>query len=216
LNQEQLLNEILNTRYALRDLYTEYYTEFEVFGWRWWLSVALLIVPLAIWWFKTDKKRLLEISFFGLLVNVSCAVLDALGTAHVLWIYPVHVLPHVCLLAPVDFAVIPVVGMSLYQRYASWRAFVIGALAASFIMAFILEPFASLIGIYKLIVWRYVYSFPIYFGIFAGAKALTGRFMHAQKRRRESEWYSKTVSFKRPPAGSRRGGADRGGGNAPV
>lgn len=168
-----LLEKIIELRIQLRDLYFEHHQQRELFTWVWWLSIALIIVPLVVWWKTVDKKRLLEICVFGLLVNICATFLDVVGTDYALWEYPVRPLPKLALLLPVDYVIVPVVGMAIYQRCAKWWKFLLACTIASAVMSFLCEPFAAYIDMYKLITWRYVYSFPIYIAIYVVIRLIT-------------------------------------------
>ena len=171
--QDPLLDEIMRLRIELRDMFFKHYIDRELFSPTWWLTVGLLIVPLVVWWKMADRRKFLELCVFGLLVNVAASFLDVAGSEYVLWDYPVHTLPQLSLLIPVDYVIVPVVGMMIYQRFPKWKGFLIACTVASSVMSFLGEPFAVFIGLYKLILWRYEYSFPIYILIFIAAKLLT-------------------------------------------
>ena len=211
MNDDQLLNEIIQAKQELHTQYVNHYKTSELNHWAWWVAVALLIIPLILWWFKVDKKRLFEISFFGLLVNALCSILTTVGSNYNLWIYPIHIVPQFSLLFPVDYVIVPVIGMTLYQRLPNWRFFTLGSLAVSIAISFIVLPLAAYIHLYKLISWHYIYSLPIFFAIYMAAKAVTELFMRTQKRWREKEWYAKSVSFKRPPKSAQNNTATGGG-----
>ncbi|NLF27275.1 MAG: hypothetical protein GX592_05200 [Clostridiales bacterium] len=170
---DPLLEELIRLKGEGLDLFLRHYFEQEVFSLTWWVVVALFVLPLIFWWKLADKKRLLEICVFGLLINVAASFLDVFGSDYVLWEYPVHVLPMNGLLFPVDYVIVPVVGMLLYQRFAKWKPFLIACTLASAFMSFACEPFAVWIGMYKLISWKYVYSFPIYIALYAIARLIT-------------------------------------------
>ena len=178
--QDPLLDEIMRRRIELRDMFFKHYIDHELFSPTWWLTVVLLIVPLVVWWKMADKRRLLELCVFGLLVNVASSFLDVAGSEYVLWDYPVHTLPQISLLIPVDYVIVPVVGMMIYQKFPKWKGFLLACTVAGFAMSFLCEPFAVFIGLYKLILWRYVYSFPIYILIYLAAKLMTGKLADAQ------------------------------------
>jgi hypothetical protein len=184
--QDQLLNEIISTRLKLRDLYFQHYTQQEIFSWTWIIEIVLIIIPLLIWWKLVDKRRLLEICVFGLIINIQAAFLDVAGSDYVLWEYPSHVLPQLALLIPVDYVILPTIGMYLYQRFATWRSFTAASAIMSAFMAFLCEPFAVLIRMYRLISWRYIYSFPIYFVIYISARAVTRFFVRKTKQHQRS------------------------------
>jgi len=178
--QDQLLDEIIQLRTQLRDMFFSHYMDRELFSPTWWLSIGLVVIPLAVWWRMVDRRRLLEICIFGLLANVAATFLDVIGTDFVLWEYPVHVFPQISLLMPVDHVIVPVTGMMLYQRFASWKAFILACAAASAFMSFVCEPFAAFLGMYRLLTWRYAYSFPIYILLYACAKLVVGRLLSSQ------------------------------------
>ena len=172
---DQLHDQIIKAKEQLNDMFVEHYWETEIFSLAWWVSIVLVIVPLIVWWKVVHKKRLLEISVFGLLTNVVATFLDIGLSDHMAWEYPVRILPQMTLLLPVDYVIVPVVGMLLYQKYASWGKFLLAATIASAVMSFICEPLAVYIGMYRLLTWRYIYSFPIYIAVYAAIKYFTQR-----------------------------------------
>jgi hypothetical protein len=92
----------------------------------------------------------------------------------------VHVLPQLPLLIPVDYIYVPVVDMIICQFFSKWREYLIASTAAAAVLAFVLEPIAVGIGMYHLVTWRYIYSFPIYILINIIAKFMTERFKARQ------------------------------------
>jgi len=170
---DQLHEEIIKLKEQLNDMFVEHYFTKEIFSFTWWISIALIFIPLIVWWKVVNKKRLLEICVFGLLVNIVATFLDIGLSDHGMWEYPVRVLPQMALLLPVDYVIIPVIGMILYQKFPKWWKFLFASTVASAIMSFLCEPFAVYIGMYKLLTWRYIYSFPIYIAIYAAIKYFT-------------------------------------------
>lgn len=183
MSEQALLDLILKLKEQLRDAAFQHFFSFELFSWVWWLLIALIIVPLIVWWLLVDKKRLLEISMFGLLIGVSSTFLDVMGSDYVLWMYPIHIIPMTAILVPVDFVVLPVIQMYVYQKCLKWGRFLLFSLITAAMQTFIAEPLAILIGQYKPIHWSIIYSLPIYFAINVAAKFVVGRF----KKRQEKE-----------------------------
>ena len=178
---EQTLNELIEKlQEQLREASFEHYFRYELFSGVWWLLIALLIIPLIVWWKLVDKKRLLQICMFGLLTGLLCTFLDVIGIDYVLWKYPRHVLPQTALLLPVDFVILPVIQMYVYQKWPTWGKFVLGSIVSAAIQAFIAEPLAILIGQYKLISWKLIYSFPIYVFLDVTIKFIVDRFKKQQ------------------------------------
>lgn len=133
--------------------------------WTWWLSLVLTIIPLIIWWKIVDRKRLLEITVYGLLANITATFLDVIGSELVLWSYPDRLLPNLPRLLPIDYVVVPVAYMLIYQYFPKWKDFVIAMTVLSLIFSFVAEPLLVLLNMYELHYWQYWYSLPIYFAI---------------------------------------------------
>jgi len=182
--QDQMLEQIQHLKFIVRDLLIQHYAQREFLSGVWWLNVANLIIPLVIWYILVDKKRLMEIIIVGLVANVYAGFLDVLGSEMMLWDYPVHVLPVVPLLIPIDYIILPVIQMLLYQYFPNWRGFLIASVVASALQTFVAEPFAVWVGVYQLISWKYIYSFPIYILIGVSTKFFVERVMARQMRSR--------------------------------
>lgn len=180
MSAQEYVDTIIKIKEHLRDLSLQYFFDFVLFSWVWWLTIGLIIVPILIWWIYVDKSRLLEISVYGSLIAFTAVFLDSIGSALVLWEYPVNAIPIVPLLFPVDFVVLPVLKMTIYQKYNKWSSFTVASLVIASFGAFIAEPVAVWIGQYKLIHWQYIYSFPIYFIISMLTKLIVQRFRKIQ------------------------------------
>lgn len=176
----ELLQQIIQTKITHKDLSLEHWVKFEVFTWQWWLGVACVVVPLVIWLKVVDKRRILEISVFGLLVNVASIFLDVTGSEFVLWNYDIRILPSIPLLFPVDFILLPIIFMLIYQHYKAWKQFIIASMITASILAFIIEPMAVYIKQYTLFSWRFMYSFPIYIIIVIVSKMITNKMLSEQ------------------------------------
>ncbi|MCX7709524.1 MAG: hypothetical protein N2484_06705 [Clostridia bacterium] len=175
--QDILIQEIINIKMKYRQLSIEHWLNFELFTWVWWLGVASVIVPLILWWKMVDRKRILDICIFGLVVNIAATFLDVSGSEYVLWEYTIRVIPHIPLIFPVDYILLPVVGMLIYQYFPNWKRFLFANTVSAAVLAFIVEPFATMIHQYKLIHWKYIYSFPIYILIAIFAKLVTQKLL---------------------------------------
>jgi hypothetical protein len=177
---DPLLDEIIARKKELHELFMKHYLEQELFSVNWWISVALLTLPLIIWWRTVDRKRLREIMIFGFACNMIATLLDILLSDYVMWEYTVTILPQISMLTPVDYAIVPTVGMYLYQRFPKWGAFLLASAVASAVMTFLCEPLAVSLHLYRLLKWEYVYSFPIYIAMYAAIKFFTHRVMRAE------------------------------------
>lgn len=134
----------------------------KIGSWRWWVLVGVLIMPWFIWYKLVDKKKLPEISLFGLVVMVFTITLDEFGFAACLWNYPIEVIPIFPRLTSADYTVVPVVYMLLYQYFPTWKSFFWGLITISTVFSFIAEPLLVYFGFYIIIKWLFWYSFIIY------------------------------------------------------
>ena len=183
--EDQLLGQIQHLKFIVRDLLLQHYAEKEFLSGIWWFNIASLILPLVLWYILADKKRMMELIIVGLLANVFASFLDVLGSELMFWDYPVHVIPIVPLLIPIDYVILPVIQMLLYQWFPNWKSFLIASVIASAFQSFVAEPIAVWMGQYQLIDWEYIYSFPIYIIIGIATKLFTERIMTCQMKNQD-------------------------------
>ncbi|KEO85241.1 CBO0543 family protein [Tumebacillus flagellatus] len=156
-------NEILDLRRQLHDQIFYKWLHVDLFSFNWWLSLVLTLLFWMVWFQQVDRRRLLEISFYGAMITIISIILDIIGVNLVLWSYGSLFEPLTPALIPGDLVMMPVMYSLLYQRYGkNWRAFLSASIVLSACVAFLVEPLLVWMGIYKLINWRFVYSFPIY------------------------------------------------------
>lgn len=131
---------------------------------RWWFLVALSIIPVWIWWKFVNKKRLTEITAFGLYYGVAAIILDSIGSNLLLWAYPVRITPYLYpQMYPYDVGVIIIPYMLVYQKWGDHlNAFIISSGIISLLVAFVAEPGMVWLGMYQQFTWKHIYSFPIY------------------------------------------------------
>lgn len=135
----------------------------ESFGtWRWWILVVLLIAPWPIWYKLADKKRIPEILLFGLIVMVLTITFDETGYVLSLWSYPVEVIPIFPRLTSVNYTVVPIAYMLIYQKFSTWNSFFWAMIAVATLFALVVEPTIVKLGFYVLIKWTYWASFFTY------------------------------------------------------
>lgn len=135
----------------------------EDFGsWRWCVLLILLIIPWFIWYQYADKKQLHEITLFGTILMITSIILDELGFELSLWDYPVDLIPVFPRLTSVDYTVLPIINMLIYQYFPTWRSFFWANFVKAILFAFIAEPLIIELGFYQMLKWNHLYSFPIY------------------------------------------------------
>jgi len=130
--------------------------------WQWWLLIALFVLPWIVWWHLVDRKRLTEICLFGMFVLATASWMDELGTELMLWYYPYKIIPYYPQLVPINYTVLPITFMLIYQYTSTWYSYVMTMTVMAAVFSWVAEPALKFMGIYTLITWRYSYSFPLY------------------------------------------------------
>jgi len=154
--------KIVQTHSVFTEMRMEQYLQDILFTWQWWLLVFAVIVPWIVWCYIVDRKRLTPICLFGVFVLATCSWMDDLGTDLILWYYPYKLLPIYPQIVPVNYAVLPVTYMLIYQYFPSWRSFIKALLIMAALFSFVAEPALSYLGMYIVLKWQYYYSLPLY------------------------------------------------------
>lgn len=162
---DKMMNEIYNMILdASHKMYYLWLSEI-VFSWRWWINVALTIIPWIVWIYKRDKEKSRVLLFLGLIVIIMTNCLNNIGLSYHLWHYDYKIFPDVLMFVPWDYSLFPVGIMFMLQIKPEISAFIKAILFAS-LTAFIIEPFYSWIGLYQPVHWKYWYSFIIYISLY--------------------------------------------------
>lgn len=172
-SSDQILDMITKIAFQIRDLELKHWLNYELFTSSWWISVIMTIFPICIFIKLVDKGQILKIALFGFLVSIFTSTLDIIGLDYVLWEYPVRVLPITHNLIPMDLVVVPVIFMLIYQYFRKFSKYLIATVIVSMIFSFVFEPLLVFLKIYSLILWRHVYSFPLYILIMIICKLVT-------------------------------------------
>lgn len=139
--------------------------EYMIFTWQWWLLLFVMVAPWVVWWKLADKKRILELLTYGLMVTMLSMSFDAIGVEYDFWEYDYQLIPLLDVLIVFDISVVTVTYMLVYQYIKSWGWFIAVHLVVAGAFAFLAEPALVRLGYYRLLSWKFFYSFPIYFAI---------------------------------------------------
>lgn len=162
-------NELQQQTIKLNEMMMGYWKNHYVFSPKWWILLALTIVPWFLWWKIVDKSRFTEILLYGFFIISISTFLDVMGWNYSLWFYPDTLLAFCTPLIPIDYTLLPIFYMLAYQYFSSWKSFSIVILILSFIFAFVWEPLAEMLNFYKPLKWNHAYSFIGFFllGVFS-------------------------------------------------
>lgn len=166
-------DKILELHSQLKSMHNDHWLNYELFTFQWWTMAILMIISWAIWWRLLDRTRTAYIVIYGFFVLFCANGMDAFGITHHLWIYPIKitsVIPH---FIPVNWAMLPVIYMLIYQYYPKWKSFLKATFIMSTVFSFVGEPFTEWFGVYYIFCWKYIWSFPLYILIAVSGKWLT-------------------------------------------
>lgn len=165
--------KILETQRTLTDLNIQNWLHHSFPRWTWWFLLFWTIFPLFLWWKYTDRKRFLEICFFGVMISISAGILDSVGVALLLWTYPNGLVPALPNFFPIDYVGIPVIFMLIYQKYPKWKAFIIASTLISGVLSLVLDPIIVYLNVYQPLSWQYYYSVPTFVFMVSFCKLVT-------------------------------------------
>lgn len=158
------LDQVIETEKEFYGTLLEYWREHNYLTFNWWLLVVLSILSPIVWWKTIDKKRITEITAFGLFYGITAIILDSIGSSALVWVYPVRLTPYLYpQYYPYDVGVVIVPFMYVYQRWGHrFKPLLLSTGLLSAFLAFVAEPFMEWLHIYKELTWKHIYSFPIY------------------------------------------------------
>lgn len=152
---------IIDSIKELNTIQDPHWMEHTLFTWQWWVGVVLTLLPWILWIAFRKKNSSNRLLFVGIFVMIFTSYLDFLGVEFGLWYYEYKVIPTIPAYMPWDSSLFPVTIMFLLQ-YKPKLSPIIKAICFSMFSAFIAEPFFAKIELYHPILWKSIYSFPIY------------------------------------------------------
>jgi hypothetical protein len=134
----------------------------DIFTFKWWVLLSALFIPWLIWYLLIDKSRFKEMLLYTLATSGVSILLDEIGTSLTMWAYPVELIPILPRLITINYSMVPIIYVLIYQHFPKWKSFIFANIFLSLVFAFILEPVLVWMKLYHLITWKYIYSVPTY------------------------------------------------------
>lgn len=169
--RQLLFDRIYNTHTAYIQSNYDFWVHHSLNTGAWWLLVFVLVIPGFVWWKLIDRKRLFEITFYGVLVMFSITAMSGIGVSSQLWTYPIKLLPKFPHVMTLDTVLVPIIYMLVYQYFPRWKWFAVAAMGAALLYSLAVLPFAEWLGIYYRINWEHWYGPILYFLIAALMKS---------------------------------------------
>lgn len=149
--QLEFLEKIRKTEVELSDMWIHYWQEYSNLGtWQYWVGVAILVIPLVLLILFIDRKKILQLCFYGYSVHIFFAMVDAFGVLKGLWIYPYKLLPALPASICLDSSFVPVSFILLYQYILNKRKnYYIWMLFLCLAFAFFIKPVMVGLGLFR-------------------------------------------------------------------
>lgn len=149
----------------LTDIHIEDWIKQDVFHFTWWALIGLICIYIFIWWKILDKQRAPEICLYVVLATLLVLGIVEYGEELILWEYPIDIIPIFPPLTSINLISLPLVYSLTYQYFKTKKSFVVATIIITAILCFILEPILVWGNLYKLLHWKYYFSFPIYVSV---------------------------------------------------
>lgn len=138
------------------------------FTWRWWLGLALTIVPWIIWFRIRKKDSTSRLLFAGFITLILSSYMDIVGQQLGLWVYYVDIEPINPSFEMFDFSLLPITTM-LFLQYKPNISPIIKSVVYSVTGSFIIQPLFIFLKFYNPVHWKNFYSIPFLIVIYLTA-----------------------------------------------
>ncbi|WP_336989780.1 CBO0543 family protein [Bacillus infantis] len=145
-----LMGKIMREEIEQNGRLVDYWHEFSnLFYWQTWIVIAMFVFPLIVLILFIDRKRALQLGFYGYSVHIFFTYTDIIATERGLWIYPFKLLPLLPSSITLDASFVPVVYMLYYQFIINTKKnYYIWMLPLCLVLAFILKPTMVGLGLF--------------------------------------------------------------------
>ncbi|MBU7592448.1 hypothetical protein FVO58_07815 [Metabacillus halosaccharovorans] len=158
------LEQLLKEEKLFYQTLHSYWQDHNFLTMKWWVLVTLSILSPFVWFIFVDKKRITEITAFGMFFGIIAIFLDSIGSNAMVWTYPVRLTPYLYpQMYPYDVGIIIIPFMLVYQRTGKkFIKFFFSTGLLALLIAFVAETTMERLDMYMEITWKNIYSFPIY------------------------------------------------------
>lgn len=179
--QREALDRIVDLQVEHTHMWNDYWARYSNFQtWQFWVHIVMLIGPLIVLFFLIDKKRALQIGFYGFNVHIWFTYVDILGTKYGLWVSPYQIYAPLPITFSLDASFIPIAYMLVYQWTINRKKnYYVFAGLLSIMLAFVFKPVLSQLGLFLLLrETTYLHLLAGYFVIMLISKWITDLFVH--------------------------------------
>src|SRR5437764_10411023 len=87
------IKELIHLTNKITAVRSNYWLHEVVLSFNWWFLLILTIVPWILWWNVVERKRIVEILFYGSLISLFAILSDDIGSYFGFWIYKYQLVP---------------------------------------------------------------------------------------------------------------------------
>ena len=168
----------------LTELHIQGWLADDVFHIRWWILIGLLIAMLIAWLLLLDKAKTKETCLFLVLAIIVVLGIDEYGEELILWEYPTDFIPIFPPLTSSNLISVPLTYSIAFQRFPDLKRYTIAVMILTAIISFILEPALVWGGLYELVNWQHIFSFPLYLSVAFAVRYIAKKILDIENKAR--------------------------------
>jgi hypothetical protein len=134
------------------NMITEATMDAFLFTWKWWIALAMLIIPWVVWAIFRKKESSARLMFAAFFVMIFSSTLDSIGVDNGNWYYPLKVIPLPTISYSYRYSLLPVIIMFLIQIKPNFNPFIKAVLFGA-VSAFVGMPILTALDMYRKIDW---------------------------------------------------------------
>lgn len=152
-----------------------------------WANIAFIVLYYIAWYRLTDKRRLVDLMFYGSLIAVARGLIDLFGVTAGLWVYKYRILPLSPSVFMQDWTIMPLTYMLVQQYSPNWRQFFLWNAVGTGLISFVIMPIMVYFKILTFMYWNYVYTFLVMYITAALMRAAFYLVVQVQEKAREGK-----------------------------
>jgi hypothetical protein len=148
--QLERLEQLRKTEITQSQKWMDYWQAFSDFStWEFWFGVSLFVIPLIVLILFIDRKKILQIGFYGYGVHVFFTHIDNYGVNNGIWEYPFKIFPFIPTGIALDTSFVPVCFMLLYQYIINKdKNYYLWMLGLCIVFSYIIKPLMVGVGLF--------------------------------------------------------------------
>ncbi|MCY9696957.1 CBO0543 family protein [Paenibacillus alginolyticus] len=152
-------NEIEELKIKENRMELDWWLHHDFISFQWWIIVIANVLFFVLLLIYMDRKRTLSTALAFMTGFMIVGTSDQIGKFFDLWRYPHQLVPYTENFNAVDFFVVPCIFAYIFQKFTTWKSFLIADLVTSLVISFVGEPVFVSLGMYDMVRWSYWKSF---------------------------------------------------------